>query len=97
MYIHKLITIINGYMRIFLFNDIQLVFWIEKKVPLAFIMKFILASSADLGQPDFVKIRWGPLRALKLLSKIQEDACFVGCLQNIISIKGTGGFDYGAI
>ena len=44
----------------------------------AFIMKFILASSADLCQPDLITIRRGYLRAIKLLSKIQVDACFVG-------------------
>ena len=42
-------------------------------MPPAFIMKFILASSADPCQPDFIKIRRGPLRVIKLLSKIQED------------------------
>ena len=35
-------------------------------MPPAFIMKFILASSADPCQPDFIKIRRGPLRVIKL-------------------------------
>ena len=37
-----------------------------------------LASSADLCQSDFIKTRLGPLRAMKLLSKIQEDAFLWG-------------------
>ena len=48
------------------------------KVTSASIMKFILASSADLCQPDLINIGRGPLRAIKLLGKIQEDACFLG-------------------
>ena len=53
-------------------------------MPLAFIMKFILALSADPCQPDFIKIRRRPLRVIKLLSKIQEDACFVGYKQTLL-------------
>ena len=56
-------------------------------MPPAFIMKFILASSADSCQPDFIKIRRGPLRVIKLLSKIQEDACFVGFKQTLLPYK----------
>ena len=81
------VTIINGYqngLRILLFNDFQLVL---KRVPPAFIMKFILASSADPCQPDFIKIRRGPPRVIKLLSKIQEDARFVVFKQTLLPYK----------
>ena len=57
------------------------------KVTLASIMKFILASSADLCQPDLINIGQGPLRAIKLLGKIQEDACFVGFKQTLLPYK----------
>ena len=50
-------------------------------------MKFILASSADLCQPDLIKIRLGPLRAIRLLSKIQEDACFVAFKETLLPYK----------
>ena len=56
-------------------------------MPLAFIMKFILASSADLCQHDFIKIRRGPLRVIKLLYQKQEDACFVGFKQALLPYK----------
>ena len=56
-------------------------------MPPAFVMKFILASSADPRQPDFIKIRQGPLRVIKLLSKILEDACFVGFKQTLFPYK----------
>ena len=59
-------------------------------------MKFILASSADHCQPDLIKIRQGPLRAIKLLSKIQQDACFVAFKLTLLPYKVimyTGGFD----
>ena len=59
-------------------------------------MSFILASSADLCQPDLVKIWLGTLRAGELLSKIQDNACFVGFKQTLLPYKVvayTGGFD----
>ena len=70
------------------------------KVTSASIMKFILASSADLCQPDLINIGRGPLRAIKLLDKIQEDACFVGFKQTLLPYKViayTDGFDCGAL
>ena len=51
-------------------------------------MKFTLPSSAVLCQPDLVEIRLGPLRVIKLLNKIQENAYFVGFKQNTTSILG---------
>ena len=56
-------------------------------------MSFILASSADLCQPDLVKMWLGTLRAGELL---QDNACFVGFKQTLLPYKVvayTGGFD----
>ena len=52
-----------------------------------FIVILILASSAGLCQPDLITIRRGPLRAMKLLSKIHEDACCVGFKQTLVPYK----------
>ena len=48
------------------------------KSDIGFYHEIYMASPADLCQPDLINIGRGPLRAVKLLGKIQEDACFVG-------------------
>ena len=67
------------------------------KVTSASIMKFILASSADLCQPDLINSGRGPLRAIKLLGKIQEDVGFKQTLLPYKVIAYTDGFDCGAL
>ena len=58
------------------------------KVTAASIMKFVLASSADLCQPDLINIGRGPLRAIMLLAKYKRmDACFVGFKQTLLPYK----------
>ena len=52
-----------------------------KKSDTGFYYEIYTGSSADLCQPDLITIRQEPKRAIKLLSKIQEDACFVGFKQ----------------